>query len=96
MFQEGRTSSLQMFGNTTLLSLTDSAFFDFTEFTDTVAATGISTPLSLLGLYRLFRSRRCLGSTARTGRDGIEPASLMLLCNALFAFAVTCRRRRVV
>ena len=84
-----------MFGSTNLLSLTDSGSFGFTEFTDTVVATGSSTTLSFAAFqvpaHFILDDVSVLPVTPVTAVP--EPAALMLLGSALFAFGVTRRRR---
>lgn len=83
-----------MFDGTTLLSLTNSAPFPYTEFTDTVIATGSSTTLSFAA-YQV-PSFFYLDDVSVLSVAVPEPASLVLLGGALLAFGVTRRQRRAV
>ena len=79
------------FGGTTLLSLTNPGSFGFTEFTDTVVATGSSTTLS----FAAFQLPTAFGLddvSVLPVTAVPEPASLVLLGSALFAFGLTRRR----
>jgi len=98
MNQEGTPIGNQfnaMFGSTNLLSLTDSGAFGFTEFTDTVVATGSSTTLSFAAFqvpaHFILDDVSVLPVTPVTAVP--EPASLVLLGSALLVFGVTRRRR---
>jgi len=98
MNQEGTPIGNQfnaMFGSTNLLSLTDSGSFGFTEFTDTVVATGSSTTLSFAAFqvpaHFILDDVSVLPVTPVTAVP--EPASLVLLGSALLVFGVTRRRR---
>ena len=96
MNEEGTPNQFNaMFGSTNLLSLTDSGSFGFTEFTDTIVATGSSTTLSFAAFqvpaHFILDDVSVLPVTPVTAVP--EPAALMLLGSALFAFGVTRRRR---
>ena len=96
MNEEGTPNQFNaMFGSTNLLSLTDSGSFGFTEFTDTVVATGSSTTLSFAAFqvpaHFILDDVSVLPVTPVTAVP--EPAALMLLGSALFAFGVARRRR---
>jgi hypothetical protein len=81
-----------MFDGTTLLSLTNSDGFPYTEFTDTVVATSTSTTLRF-DAYQVL-DFYLLDDVSVTAVS--EPASLALLGSALLAFGVGRRRRAAV
>jgi len=83
-----------MFDGTTLLSLTNVDGFPYTEFTDTVVATGTSTTLSF-GAYQVL-DFYFFDDVSVTAAAVPEPASLALLGGTLLAFGVIRRRRAAV